>query len=309
MTEEIKKQEVAKPSLKLVDEKTLADAVINRVHKLEAGGQFSVPKDYIVENALQSAYLKILTVKDKNNKPALEVCTQDSIATAMYHMVIQGLNAGKNQCWFIVRGDQLCMDRSYFGDALVVKRAVPGIKDEDVFANVIYDGDHVEIIQDPETKRLEISKHETKLENFDNEVKGAYSVIIKDGKAYTTFMTRKEIDMSWSKRSNNGQVQKDFPQEMAKRTVIRRGAKLFINASSDANAIIAESYNQTMEAEYEDLIPGENNKAIEGAKKEIEEHTGSQEAPVVKEPETPKQEQPESDLQSGSQVRMDFGDK
>jgi recombination protein RecT len=251
-------------------DKTIADTVLNRVQELEKAGRITFPKNYSVENALQSAYLILQTTEDKEGRPALEVCTKVSVANALFDMVVQGLNPQKKQCYFIVRGNKLCLDRSYFGEVAVLKRVIPGIKDEDVFANVIYVGDVVEIIQDPETLRFRLVKHETKFENRDNGIAGVYSVILKDGIPYVEFMTQKEIQMSWSHRSNKGTVQQEFPQEMAKRTVLKRGSKIFINASDDSNLDIAESYNRTLKDEYD------NDTVVETVEREAAEKTASE---------------------------------
>lgn len=252
-------------------EKTIADKVMSRVRALEEQHRVVIPPNYSAENALQSAYLILQGVNDKDGNNALSVCTTDSIANALFDMVVQGLNPQKKQCYFIARGKKLCLDRSYFGDQAALKRAIPGITD--VFANVIYKGDVVELIQD-KSGRIIIKSHETKFENRDNDITGAYSVIIKDGVAYYELMTWKEIQASWSKRSNNGAVQKEFPQEMAKRTVIRRGAKNFINASDDSNLDISESYNRTTADEFENT--GE---VVETVKKEVTEKTAKLDVP------------------------------
>ncbi len=254
-------------------DRTIADKVMTRVRALEEQNRVVVPPNYLVENALQSAYLMLQGVTDKEGNEALKVCNQDTIANALFDMVVQGLNPQKKQCYFIARGKKLCLDRSYFGDQAVLKRAVPGITD--VFANVIYKGDIVELEQE-KTGRIIIKSHTTKFENRDNEIIGAYSIIIKDGVAYYEIMTMKEIQASWNKRSNSGAVQKEFPQEMAKRTVIRRGVKNFVNASDDSNLDVTESYNRTTADEFENT--GE---VVETVKKEAIEKTAQTEAPVL----------------------------
>lgn len=254
-------------------EKTIADKVMSRVRALEEQQRVVVPPNYSAENALQSAYLILQGVTDKEGKNALQVCTPDTVANALFDMVVQGLNPQKKQCYFIARGNKLCLDRSYFGDQAVLKRAVPGITE--VFANVIYKGDIVALKQE-KSGRIIVESHETKFENRDNEITGAYSIIIKDGVAYYEIMTMKEIQASWNKRSNSGQVQKDFPQEMAKRTVIRRGVKNFINASDDSNLDVSESYNRTTSDEFENT--GE---VVESVKKEVVEKTAKVDAPVL----------------------------
>ena len=254
-------------------DRTIADKVMTRVRALEEQNRVVVPPNYLVENALQSAYLMLQGVTDKEGNEALKVCNQDTIANALFDMVVQGLNPQKKQCYFIARGKKLCLDRSYFGDQAVLKRAVPGITD--VFANVIYKGDIVELEQE-KTGRIIIKSHTTKFENRDNEIIGAYSIIIKDGVAYYEIMTMKEIQASWNKRSNSGAVHKEFPQEMAKRTVIRRGVKNFVNASDDSNLDVTESYNRTTADEFENT--GE---VVETVKKEAIEKTAQTEAPVL----------------------------
>lgn len=268
-----------------VVEKTIADTVLNRVKELETNGRINFPKDYSVANALQSAYLMLQEVKDKDFKPALEVCSKSSIANALFDMVVQGLNPQKKQCYFIVRDGRLTIDRSYFGEQAVAKRVIPGIKE--IFANVIYDGDEVVFTQDPVTKRFQLEKHVTKFENRDNPIKGAYCVIIKDEEIYLEVMTWKEIQMSWSKRKNKGQVQDDFPQEMSKRTVIRRGVKNFINASDDSNLDIAESYNRTTTDEYIDTTAD----PVEKAQIESEKKTASK--PIPQTPNAASEKKPE----------------
>src|SRR5699024_6132612 len=60
--------------------------------------------------------------------------------------------------------------------------------------------------------------------------------------------------------------QNKFPQEMAKRTVINRAAKAFINTSHDNDDFI-RAINNSTESEYEnerkDITPEENQEYIE----------------------------------------------
>lgn len=94
--------------------------VIERIDSLcEAG--FTMPKDYSYVNAIKMSLLTIQETKDKNGKTALDVCTPASVQKALFKMVTLGLNAGLKQCYFIVRGNQLCCDPSYFGNTLRMK--------------------------------------------------------------------------------------------------------------------------------------------------------------------------------------------
>jgi recombination protein RecT len=259
--------QLAKPSEKI------ADLVIQRVEALTAEKRLDIPANYSVANAVQSAQLILQTVVTREKQPVLTACSRTSIANALFDMVVQGLNPQKKQCYFIAYGDELQISRSYFGEQAVAKRVVPGITD--IFANVVYEDDVVEIEQDVKTGRFIITKHETTFENADKSINGAYAVIIKDGQSYFERMTWAEIQKSWSKSKNFGGVHKEFPQEMAKRTVIRRAVKNFINASDDSNLEIADSYNRTTAEEYDNTAD-----VVESVKKEAVEQTGKQSIPT-----------------------------
>lgn len=226
-------------------QKDITDVVNSKLAGLQDEGLVIAP-NYAPANALKSAFFKILKTKDRNKKPALEVCTKDSVANALLEMVTQGLSPAKNQCYFIVYGNELQLQRSYFGTMAVLLQQ-KNIKK--IRAEVIYEGDDFEIeIVDGEKK---FKKHETSWENQDNDIKGAYCIIEDmDGNTNLTVMTKKEIDKAWSKTKTGGATQKEFPQEMAKKTVINRAAKFFINISDDSD-ILADSINKTTADEYD----------------------------------------------------------
>ena len=175
----------------------------------------------------------------------LEKCSRESIANSLLNMAIQGLSPAKKQCYFVPYGQNLSMQRSYFGTQKVVKSLT---NVDDIWATIIYEGDEFEI--EIEGGRERIAKHTTSFLNRDNDIIGAYCIIKKsDGEEVLTVMTRKEIEASWS-QSKNKSVQNKFPQEMAKRTVINRAAKAFINTSDDSDALI-QAVNDTTEEEFE----------------------------------------------------------
>lgn len=226
-------------------QKDITDQVNGKLATLKSEG-LHLPAGYASANALKSAFFELQEVQDRNKKPALEVCTKESIANTLLDMVVQGLSPAKKQCYFIVYGNKLQLNRSYFGTQAVLKR-LSNVKD--IWANVIYKGDtfDIEIINGRET----LKEHKTVFENRDNEIIGAYCIIEKtDGERVLTTMTKKEIDKSWSKAKTKN-VQNDFPQEMAKRTVINRAAKAFVNTSDDSDLLI-EAINNTTANEYQD---------------------------------------------------------
>lgn len=240
-------------------QKDITDIVNSKISMLQNEGLVIAP-NYALANALKSAFFKILKTKDRNKKPALEVCTKDSIANSLLEMVTQGLSPAKNQCYFIVYGNELQLQRSYFGTMAVLlqQKKIKSIK-----AEVIYEGDEFELeIVDGEKK---FKKHSTDWKNQDNPIEGAYCIIEDiDGNTKLTLMTKKEIDKSWSKTKTGGGTQKEFPQEMAKKTVINRAAKFFINISDDSD-ILADSINKTTADEFvderqvKDVTPQETN--------------------------------------------------
>lgn len=210
--------------------------VAQQVRGLIEKGALHLPRDYSPENALKSAYLALQEVRDSSNKLALESCTQVSIMNALFDMVVQGLNPAKKQCYFIVYGQSLNCQRSYFGDMALAQRACPGIH---IYYNIIYERD--ELVLAKHLGRTTISRHETKLENIDGkQIAGAYcGVVDAHGEDLgVVIMAWEQITKSWSKSKTyklggGSSPHHEFPDQMALRTVIRRRLKPIINASSD----------------------------------------------------------------------------
>lgn len=233
----------------ILKDNELADNLLSSLNEMASDGQLYFPENYSIGNALKSAMSKILT-SDQSQK--LLECTPESKKQALTEYLVQGLDASKNQAYFIPYGNKMQMMRSYFGDVAVTKST--GLV-KDVYAIVIYEGD--EIITDfDEYGRETLVSHKTKFENRDNAIKGAYAVAVgvNDYKAYC-FMTMKEIQASWNmtKAKTNNQFQTNFKQEAAKRTVIRRLVKMIFNTSentTERQSALIGSYNRTTEDEY-----------------------------------------------------------
>lgn len=247
---QIQKQEVNN-ALKIM-EKDIADVIFNRVNQMEQNQQLMFPPNYAVGNALKSAYLIIQNTVDKDKKPVLQSCTKESIANSLLDMVIQGLNPGKKQCYFIAYGNQLEMSRSYFGDQVAVMNALQLQKKP--YATVVYQDDVFEIGYREEDGEKIVTKHETKFENMNKPIVGAYAILYtNDGVKHYEIMTWDQIQKSWSKsKIANNSTHRDYPEEMARRTVLRRIAKHWMNTSDDSNLFVVESYNRTTENEYID---------------------------------------------------------
>ena len=224
------------------ESREMVDTVLARVDKMEKAGEISFPPRYNPGNALRSAWLQIQETKDMNNRPALEVCTKESVANALLNTVIQGLSPAKKQVHYIVYGNQLQAQRSYFGTMAATKR-IPGVVD--VWADVVYEGDQFQ------AKKVhggwQVIQHESAPENIDpQKIRYAYAVVeLEDEEPFTEIMTWAQIQQSWAKSRSKAQpVHKEFPDQMAKRTVINRACKMFFNTSDDSDHLI-EAFNAT----------------------------------------------------------------
>lgn len=252
--------------LALTKERALND-VSTKISTLQKDAGIVLPKNYSAANAINSAWLKLQDVKDKEKKPALDVCSKNSIVEALYNMVLQGLSPAKDQCYFIVFGGKLQLMKSYLGNIAATKR-LKGVVD--VVANVIYEKDEFKYTIDPVNGRKKILKHEQEFDNIDDEkIRGAYAIVIlEDGNNYIEFMTLKQIQKAWAmSRTYNpdSKTHKDFKDEMCKKTVINRACKHFTKTSDDSDALV-EVINKTYEYDDEDIIETTHNEVKEEIK-------------------------------------------
>lgn len=278
-----------------VMQKDITDQVSNRISQLQDDG-LALPKDYNPQNALKAAWFKLQQTKDRSNRPALQVCTRASIANALLDMVTQGLSPAKTQCYFIVYGNEVQLQRSYFGTIAAVKR-LSSVKDID--AQVVHQGDEFAIGAD-ELGRIKVTKFVPKFENLDKPIKGAFAFIeLADGRVDYTVMTQKQIQTSWG-QSRQHNVQQKFGDEMAKRTVINRAAKMYINTSDDSD-LLTGSINSVTANEYEDDSERKDvtpetpkstaDKLVEGFKQEQEQNHEEEKETAEEPQEQPEQEQ------------------
>lgn len=243
-------------NLMLIKEETLSK-VEAMIKEYQLDGSLHFPDHYSPQNAMKAAWLVLQETQDINKKPALEVCSRNSIVYALFDMVVQGLSVAKKQGYFIVYGNKLSFTRSYFGTIHVTKR-LKGI--EDVVAQVIYEGDVFEYTIEAGIKK--VVKHEQKIENINTDkIVGAYCTItIEGGKQFTDIMNKAQIDMAWSKtKMKSNTVQKEFPDQMALRTIINRVCKYYVNTSDDSDLIINAFNNSDKSETPEDILKDEIN--------------------------------------------------
>ncbi|WP_341320343.1 RecT family recombinase [Solibacillus sp. FSL H8-0523] len=227
-------------------------AVAQKIEKMQHLGQISLPGNYSAANALQAAYFTLTAIDFKSKVALIDKVTPESVAFALQDMAIQGLSVAKKQGYFIAYGDKLQFQRSYHGTKAVIKR-LTGIKE--IWANVIWKGEEFEVEYN-ERGVLSFKSHKADWRvatGQKEDIEGAYCIIEhEDGRQYLTVMTMAEILTSWSQSSNQS-VQNKYPQEMAKRTVINRAAKEFLNTSDDSDLLV-DAINRTTENEFEPQV-------------------------------------------------------
>lgn len=283
------KQEVAAA----ISNTTIADSILSSFSKLVSQDQLHFPQGYALGNQLKLMYLSLM------QNAVIGKATPQSIGEALSEATLQGLEIDKKQLYFIVYGDKLTMFRSYYGDVAVAKRT--GLV-KDIRARVIYQDEPYEL-ETNEDGEVEVKNHKAILGSFDKDIVGVYAwADLPNGKRLYTIMTWNEVQANWRKSKTNQGVHKEFPQEMAKRTAIRRLVKMIFNTaptlSSEASTIIA-SFNRTTEEEYDNKLGGNIKNGVANTI-DIEE---LEESPVVLEAKTepvkeesPKQEKKEKDL-------------
>ena len=219
----------------VIQEKTIADNVLNKIKVFEETGTLNIPKDYSAPNALRAAWLILQETKTADKKPVLQACTKESIANALLRMIILGLNPVKRQCSFIAYGNQLTCQREYNGAIAIAKRDAGVVK---VTGAAVFKDDEFAYDIDPETLKKKITKHTQTLESMSTGVvKGAYAIkIYADGNREVEIMSMPQIVQAWKQGPTKGEspAHKNFPDQMAIKTVINRALKIDINSSDDS---------------------------------------------------------------------------
>jgi len=292
------------PTLALMRQ-DIVDVVAQRIQNLVGEGQLHLPSNYSAQNAIAGWWLKLQSTVDKNGKPALHVCTRDSVANATLDMVIQGLDPSKDQCYPVVYGDKLVCLRSYFGDEALLRRVHP---DARVYAEPIYKGDelHYEINRG----RKMVTKHVQKFENVGklDSIIGAYAIVEPGNghEPHCEIMTIDQIKNAWSRgqnwppRDGKQSAHTDHPEEFVKKTVIARACKRMINSSNDSYLVraVERQAHLVAETEMQERVKEEANKEVIDLPAE-----DVQEVPEKAQPETT---EPEPESPSSPSAR--FGD-
>ncbi|EHD7767466.1 recombinase RecT [Campylobacter coli] len=140
-----------------------------------------------------------------------------------------GLSILNNDYYIVPMGNNVNIEPSYMGLVKVaineaLKRGFEIIVKSDTVSN----SDEVKIITENEIDNLSISKNP-----LDNSIKGAYALIsiVKNGNLLyrkAEFLNKEQLDTIKSKTFSKGGVYKEFPEEMARKSAIRRAIKHII---------------------------------------------------------------------------------
>lgn len=226
--------------------KDLYNTLVKKVSGLNINFSFNIEQEIKFIIISLSDTIK----KPKTYQTAIEVCSLNTIVSAVTKMFMCNLQYSKNQCYFnIDNRDNLIFQISYFGTVAMAKKT----KVKDVFAYVYYKDEEVEFDVNPETGRTRILTHKRNLKSMDEgEILGAYAVIVeKSGALFIEIMPISEIKTAWSKTKSGGGVQKEFPSEMAKKTVIKRALKMFTNTDDETEVIDDETILQEKHEEIQ----------------------------------------------------------
>lgn len=227
-------------------EKTIVDSVQKRIAEMQNSGSIELPNNYSVGNALKSAYLILQETQTSGKKPVLQACTQESIANSLLDMATQGLNPSKDQCYFIAYGNKLTMERGYLGTIALTKR-IKGVKDVKGYA--VYKDDKFELGFDILTGKQKILEFCPGLNRDPKNLVGAFALILGDNEIlHTEYMDINQIHKAWEQGSMKGNsgAHKNFPDQMAIKTVINRACKYYVSTSDDSDKI-AEFMSKSVE--------------------------------------------------------------
>jgi recombination protein RecT len=225
---------------------------LKKVEAFQQAGELRLPKNYSPENALKSAQLMLSETTDKNGKAVMESCSRTSIANALLKTVVWGLSPNKGQVYFIPYAGKLECSVSYTGNIAIAKRYA-GLKR--IKANCVMKGDDFEFEVDNESGRKKIVHHKQTLESIGSEkIEGAYAVYeLEDGTIDVEIMSFSQISKSWDQRQGNGlsPAHKNFPDQMAMKTVLNRACKLLVRTSDDS--ILYDDEDKNIDHTKEDV--------------------------------------------------------
>jgi recombination protein RecT len=201
--------------------------------------------DTTKQNIISMA-LKLSETKDKTGRPAIEVCTKESVMQVAQEVIVKKLDLMKNQGALIVRGNKLMLQSQYQGNVARALELNPFLSHFNFVP--IYKNDKVEM-EIGKDGSYGIKSHTTSFANIGNNnlIGGYVRAIKKDGSVYMTeVMTMEQIKIAWSKSSNSSlSVHHAFPLRMVRKTILNGLCNWLINTTGE-------------QEEYEDVEYGAN---------------------------------------------------
>ncbi|MDO4605038.1 MAG: RecT family recombinase, partial [Helcococcus sp.] len=203
--------------------------------------QFDLPENYSFKNAIQQTrFLLTKPIESGKNqgKTLLDLCTPTSIMQSVMEMAQKGLNPAKEQCYFIPYGNRCALSISYQGKIAMAKRDGDDIKD--VYGYAVYKDDEFELEFNIVNGTYNIKTYKPDVTKWSKDTLiGAFAIILdsQDKIKFTEYMTIDQIRAAWNMGAAKGQspAHKNFPDQMAIKTVKSRAVKSFINSSDDSD--------------------------------------------------------------------------
>lgn len=233
--------------------------------------RLNLPPDYSVGNALQSAWLKLR--EDgviKNGQVNTDLVTETSVIAALQKTAVQGLNPGKDQCYYIKYGTALTMQRSYHGD-IRVAQVSSAIKIEPYY-DVVCEGEKVVLrkVRNRYGYVTVVADHEFGIVRDMSKIVAAYCGFVDENgeDMGAEIMSVDQIQTSWKKSKmyspgKEGTFHTQQPDRACIRTVVRRRCLQIIRTSGDP-FMVAESFTDdeatAIEAEFREEVNANANR-------------------------------------------------
>lgn len=274
--------------------KNVGDMVLSRIDTMSKTG-LSLPEGYNVTNAVKATLLNLQEVKDRNGKPALEVCTPASIQSALLEMALRGLSVADKSCYFICRGDKLCMTPSYFGRVKEARRIYPQWNPR---ATVIREGDEFIFEIDPSTGEKRLVKHVQKFENLDKPFVGVYlyAPTLDGSHNELHIMTKAQVMKAWAKSANKSlTTHREFEERMVQKTIINSVCNMLVNSHPENSSFAdnSDDPNAPQAQEFDDAEEVVEVHELPDAPQDVDAETGEIKNEPV--PEAPAQAQAQDD--------------
>lgn len=217
------------------------DYLAQQIEKAKPTLALSLPKHIDPEKFARVA------ISVMRSNPTLQKCTPMSIMSSLSKAASDGLMPDGRECALVPYGDQANYQPMVKGILKLIRNSgeIASIQPD-----VVYTNDHFKFWKDESGTHLQ---HEPYLDGDRGEFKLAYSIAkTKDGEVIVTVMTKQEVEkVRNSSRSKDSPTWKNWYDEMAKKTVLRRQAKI-LPSSTDLESIFKyddELYDVTPQQE------------------------------------------------------------